>query len=288
MHSIALLTLAALAAPPSPAATPPDLRWIALPSGVTLRYAEQGDPAGPTVVLLHGYTDSWRSWELLLPHLPTRIHVIAIDLRGHGASDRPGRYEIPHFAADVTALLQALQLRDVTLVGHSLGSLVAREAARQAAGRVGRLVLIGSAPSFRNPGTEELLEAIVAAGDSIPPEFVEGFQRSTIQRGVPEDFLATMIEGSAAVPPAVWERVLRGQLDFRDQDRLGALRVPTMLMWGERDAIFSGRDQELLLAAIPGAHLVAYEDVGHAPHWEVPRLVVADLLAFLGDEVERR
>jgi pimeloyl-ACP methyl ester carboxylesterase len=62
---------------------------IALASGVTLRYVEQGDRSGVSVLLLHGFTDSWRSFELVLPHLPTSIRAVALTQRGHGDADRP-------------------------------------------------------------------------------------------------------------------------------------------------------------------------------------------------------
>ena len=62
---------------------------IALSTGVTLPYVEQGDPAGVPVLLLHGYTDSWRSFEDTLAHLPDSIHAIALTQRGHGDADRP-------------------------------------------------------------------------------------------------------------------------------------------------------------------------------------------------------
>jgi len=60
-----------------------------LSTGVTLPYVEQGDPGGVPVVLLHGYSDSWRSWELLLAEPPDDVHAFAITQRGHGDADRP-------------------------------------------------------------------------------------------------------------------------------------------------------------------------------------------------------
>ena len=62
---------------------------IALSTGVTLPYVEQGDPDGVPVILLHGVTDSWRSFEPVLPHLPPSIHAFALTQRGHGDADRP-------------------------------------------------------------------------------------------------------------------------------------------------------------------------------------------------------
>src|SRR5690606_38098883 len=118
--------------------------------------------------------------------------------------------------------------------------------------------------------------------------FVEEFQRSTIHRPVPDSFLADVITASRGVPARVWREAFRAMARWHDRDRLAVLRVPTMLIWGERDAIFSRDDQDALLRGIPGADLVSYPETGHAPHWERPREFAQDLLAFLQGDVERR
>ena len=133
---------------PAEQPTGSDLRFatISLSTGVRLHYAEQGDPNGGTIVFLHGYTDSWYSFSRLLPLLePARYHVYAISQRGHGDSDRPdGGYTIDDFAADVAAFLDAVSATRVNLVGHSMGSMVARRVAETYPERVAQLVIIGS------------------------------------------------------------------------------------------------------------------------------------------------
>src|SRR5690606_28425617 len=92
------------AEPPSP------LRFgeVQLPTGVRLHYAEQGDPAGEPVILLHGYSDSWFSWSRVLPLFPSSWRVYALDQRGQGDSDRPATgYGMADIAADVIAFLDA-------------------------------------------------------------------------------------------------------------------------------------------------------------------------------------
>jgi len=270
------------------ALTGPDPRWLTLPNGLTLRYEERGDTTGDPLILLHGYTDSRQSFERLASQLPYRVRTIAIDLRGHGDSDRPGSYDIREMANDVVRFIEAKRLRRVTLVGHSMGSLVAREAARKARSRVAGLVLIGSGVTFDNEVVRGLQAELNSLGDAIDREFVEGFQRSTLYAPVPAGFLDKVIEASSTVPPAIWRDVLVQILEYNDSRSLASIRVPTMLMWGSRDAIVSRTDQEALLSGIPGSYLVEYRDVGHAPHWERPAAVVADLLAFLEGEPDRR
>jgi non-heme chloroperoxidase len=283
---LGLMTVAATLLGSAP--TEPDPRWLTLPNGLTLRYEERGDTTGDPLILLHGYTDSRQSFERLASQLPYRVRTIAIDLRGHGDSDRPGSYDLREMANDVVRFIEAKRLRRVTLVGHSMGSLVAREAARKARSRVAGLVLIGSGVTFDNEVVRGLQAELNSLGDAIDREFVEGFQRSTLYAPVPAGFLDKVIEASSTVPPAIWRDVLVQILEYNDSRSLASIRVPTMLMWGSRDAIVSRTDQEALLSGIPGSYLVEYRDVGHAPHWERPAAVVADLLAFLEGEPDRR
>ena len=80
----------------------PIIKSVELPNRVRLPYVEQGDPSGVPMLLLHGVTDSWRSFERVLPHLPDSIHAFALTQRGHGDADRPATgYRARDFAADV-------------------------------------------------------------------------------------------------------------------------------------------------------------------------------------------
>src|SRR5262245_11321468 len=95
-----------------------DVGW-----GLELHYAEVGGTRGRTLLLLHGYSDSWRSFRLVLPLLARLGRVIALDLRGHGDSPAPaGDYSPVRLAGDVAGFMDRLGLGAVTLVGHSMGS----------------------------------------------------------------------------------------------------------------------------------------------------------------------
>jgi pimeloyl-ACP methyl ester carboxylesterase len=261
----------------------PVVKSIDLAGRVRLPYAEQGDPAGLPVILLHGVTDSWRSFEPVLPHLPASIRALALTQRGHGDAERPATgYRTRDFSEDVAAFAEALGLGPAVVVGHSMGATNAQRFAIDHPGRTRGLVLAASFAAYRgNPAVEEFWETGVSGlEDPIAPRFVREFQESTLAQPVPPVFLDTVVRESMKVPARVWRAVFEG---FREDDVAGALgriRVPALIVWGARDALCSRRDQEALQAAIVGSRLVVYEDAGHAVHWEEPERFARDLVAF--------
>ena len=261
------------------------LKSTQLPSGLRLAYAEYGDPGAQTIVFLHGITDSWFSFSPLLPLLdPARYHAFALDQRGHGDSDRPlSGYGMDDFAADVASFLDAVGVPRATVVGHSMGSIVARRVAATYPDRVDRLVLIGSSFTFVNDATEEFREAVQALEDPVPPEFAREFQASTIHVPVAPEFLDRVVADTLKLPARVWRSALDGVLALDDGAQLASIVAPTLVVWGERDLFFGREQQDRLVAAIPGARLLVYPDTGHDPHWERPQSVAYDLGAFLAE-----
>ena len=254
-----------------------------LATGFRLRYAEQGDPAGHPVVLLHGYSDSWFSYSGLLRHLPESLHLLIPDLRGHGDSERPaGGYTMRDLAADTLALLDAKGIARVTVVGHSMGSIVAQQTALAAPGRVAGLVLMGSGTAIRNmQAIGELDQAVAALEDPVPEEFARKFQASTTHRPIPTEFMDRAVAESLRLPARVWRAVMAGMLAADPPIGLAEAGVPTLILWGDRDAYFLRAEQEALLALVPGATLRVYPETGHALHWERPEEVARDLTAFV-------
>ena len=281
--------VAALAVAPSarPAAAQPGLvtAFTHVATGLTLQYVVQGDPKGPAVVLLHGAGDSWHSWELVLPRLPQTWRTYAVTLRGHGLSDHPAQgYGRADFAADVTSFLTQLNLRDVTLVGHSLGSFVAQVVAQNDSDRrISRLVLIGSGPGrAADPNAPSALRDYFArVTDPIDYQFARDFQAGTAFTPLPAAFLETMIGEVQRVPAAMFHELATGTAAADHVERLRRLTVKTLLVWGDKDAMFSQADQHEVLALIPGARLITYANTGHALHWEQPERFARDLAAFV-------
>lgn len=253
---------------------------IRLKTGVQLHYAERGNPSGPVVLMLHGLTDSWFSYSRVLPSIDPKYHVYILDQRGHGDSDKPrGGYSAAEFAVDALAFMDAKGLKHVMLVGHSMGSFVAQQVAALAPDRVTKLVLIGSAASIKNDVVKGLQQEVNAFTDSVPEKFLREFQQGTMARPVPDEFLNSLIKESSKLPAHVFKAVVNDLVAGEDA-QLRKIKSSTLIIWGDRETVFSRSEQETLLAAIPNARLVVYEGTGHSPNWEVPERVARDLQDF--------
>ena len=250
-----------------------------LANGMRIHYATQGPTAGPAIVLLHGYSDSWYSWSRVLPLLRSDLRVVAIDQRGHGDSDRPADgYGMADFAGDVIGLFDALQIPKAIVVGHSFGSFVARKVVELAPDRVARLVLTGAGPSGRNPVIEELLLAVGDFTDPVDEAFVRGFQTDMINVPVPADFLETVIAVSRRMPARVWKAVLKGLVEC--EITLDRPRLRTLVVGGRLDAVFSVAEQTQVARQFPNGELHLIDGVGHTLHWEQPEIFASALTRF--------
>jgi non-heme chloroperoxidase len=259
-------------------------KTIALGSGLELDYVERGDSAGVPLILLHGYTDSWRSYELLLDALPKWIRAIAFSQRGHGDSDKPpSRYDASTFAADLAAFMNALGIERAFIAGHSMGSLVAQRFAIDCAERTLGLVLLGAFGTLKgNTGVEELWrESVAMLKDPVDPELVRDFQESTLAKPVPPDFFEMIVAETLKVPAHVWRSALRNLLDDDFSDEAGKISTPSLIVWGDKDPLCLQAEQEALRAMIRGSRLVAHVGSGHSPHWEDPQRVAADIVTFV-------
>ena len=261
----------------------PALRTIQLPGRIRLQFAEQGDVSGTPVIALHGVTDSWRSFEPVLPHLPPELRVMAMSQRGHGDSDKPAEgYRPADFAADVAAFMDAMEIERAVLVGHSMGSVNAMRFAIDHPSRVAGLLLAGTMPWFGRP--PELVafhrEAIVPLVDPVPEAFARTFQHSTLAQPNPASMLDGFVAESLKVPAHVWRAAFAGFIADDFSHRLREIEVPTLVVWGRRDAFCSAPEQDALLALIRSAQLVEYAEAGHAMHWEEPQRFARDLSRF--------
>jgi pimeloyl-ACP methyl ester carboxylesterase len=257
--------------------------YVTLPTGVRVNYVERGNPRGTPVILLHGYTDSRRSYDRILSLLPASFHVFAVTHRGHGDSGKPDAgYTPSHFAADLAAFLDTMRIESAVIVGHSMGSTVVQRFAIDYPSRTRALVLEGAfLPSPHNEAVREFFQTVRTFTDPVDPKVAREFQQSTLARPVPPEFFETIVSESLKVPARVWKAALEPYLTLEFSDRLKEVAVPTLLIWGDRDGFTGRAEQDALNRAIAGSRLTIYGGTGHCPHWEEPERFAADVVAFV-------
>lgn len=256
-------------------------RSAVLPNGLRLAYVEMGDPDGVPILLLHGFTDSARSWSFTAPYLATGFRVIAPDLRGHGHSDQPeGCYTIPELANDVRFLIEVLDLAPTHVVGHSLGGRLAQAIAERWPHLVRKIVLISTSAALRER-RGWLWENIRMLRDPIDPE--SAFIREWCSGAVPidENFLAHARRESAAVPSRIWHSIYYEQLAYDPSPLLQDISAATLILRGKEDMIATEEHQIQMKDAIVGAKFISLPDHGHNIHWEAPERVAHLILTFL-------
>jgi non-heme chloroperoxidase len=256
---------------------------IRLPNGTTLRYVEQGPADAVPLILLHGFPDSWLSYETVLANLPSTIRAIALSQRGFGNSDKPeGGYHPRDLAADLADFMKLQRIPRAILAGHSMGALVAQSFAVAFPERVAGLVLIGTFKAQRdNKEMARLIDDVSRMSDPIDLDRVQAFQASTLAQPVADEFFRTMVAEGARLPLRIWRAVLRDVAVYDDFAQLSRIATPTILFWGERDAFSTYEQQQELVSEIDGAELRVYAGAGHSLHWEEPRRFAADLANFV-------
>jgi non-heme chloroperoxidase len=260
--------------------------------------------SGDPVVFVHGWGLSSDMWEYQLPALVDRgLRCVAYDRRGCGRSDQPGEgYDFDTLADDLGALLEQLDLRDVTLVSHSMGSgEVARYLTRHGAGRVARVALISpTLPYLRrdesNPDGVDpaAFDQIVAALRADRPGYLANLAPAALGIGLPgvdvSDALATWALGLflASSPKASIDTVrTHTETDLRGD--MASFTVPTLIVHGDCDALvpieISGRRAA---AMIPDSTLVVYENASHWPFLTYRERLNEELAAFARSEAPAR
>lgn len=252
--------------------------------GLDLAYVEVAG-SEPPLLLVHGFTDTSRSFSLLTPHLPGR-RLIMPDLRGHGGSSAGQGFAVASFADDIAGLIRRLRLDRPVVVGHSLGGMVSIALAARYPELIGGLVILASTlkPDFGSD--HPLIDGVTALRDPISPSdpFYDWWHACLPV--VPRAFLAGLAKDASAIPTARWRAILE---EVRSTDLTAAARtvqVPTLIIAGGRDPLFGPAHQQPMVQEIVGSRLVWARDCGHNPHWEDPAFVAAIIgQAFGNDDI---
>ncbi|CUR59220.1 putative Alpha/beta hydrolase fold protein [metagenome] len=261
-----------------------------LRTGIEMAYVEVGPSNGPAVILLHGLTDSSRSWSLAMAELHALrpdLHLYALDQRGQGGSSMPTApicrsapercFEMKDLARDVVAFMRTERLRSATLVGHSMGSFVAQEVALRHPRRVDNVVLVASSTTGAgNPTLADYVltqlegpwrESLEAQGYSWPQdaysltpldadadavEWMKTFWDA--DPVAPLSLVEAIATETASVRLGTWLGETKALLATDNARRLRHLKAPALVLWGVQDPIFyASPDQDSLIEALTRA-----------------------------------
>jgi pimeloyl-ACP methyl ester carboxylesterase len=250
---------------------------------ITLPYVAQGARDGVPVLMLHGLSDSWRSFAPILPYLPPEVRAIVMTQRGQGDAPRPeGGYSVAGLAADAVAMLDALAIDEAVVLGHSLGSHVALRMAIDAPERVSGLVLAGCFATCRgNAVMQEFFVEAAELTDPVPRQFAYDFQVGTLHQPIAEELLEGYVDESLKLPARVWRALAESLDESHLVDELHRISAPALIVQGAHDAFFDDAVYAQVRDGLADVRVARYEHAGHAMHWEEPERFAADVAAFV-------
>jgi non-heme chloroperoxidase len=250
------------------------MSFLETSDGVRLRYTDRGE--GPPIVLVHGWKGSHRLWDQAVVRLAAAHRVVAFDLRGMGESDKPrAGYSFDELAADLGYVLAALDLRDVTLVGWSMGCTVSLHYVDGGGERVGRLVLVNGplrltrAPDFPHAMSAAELDGHIDRLRDGWPAGERAFQAATVLTPTPAlvDWLYSI---ALQTPLEVALRVVRHQAALDMRDAVSRLPVPVLAVYSRHDPYYPVSLADDIAARAPDGRSVIFEASAHCIPLEEP------------------
>lgn len=265
-------------------------------NGERVAYLDIGQ--GQPVILIHGFGGSMWQWEHQQQPLSAEFRLITPDLIGSGLSTKPDiEYRPEQMLEYFIGFMDALRIRQATLVGNSMGAGLAIGMALTYPDRVSQLVLIDGLPA--NVRERLTSPSIKRALDTAAPSWLASFGNWLFGGVMIESVLEEIVHDPALLTPAVIERSNRNRqrpgvipplMTVRDTlplwesgfaKRIEEIRHPTLILWGEEDQVFPLPTGEDLQRTIKGSALVRIPNAGHIPQWERPDLANRAMIEFL-------
>ncbi|HUR29520.1 MAG TPA: alpha/beta hydrolase [Planctomycetota bacterium] len=279
---LVLLALAACSA--TPRRDPLELRDGTTKSadGVAIHYVEGGS-GKTTLVFVHGWTGDTSVWKDALKRFAPRARVVALDLAGHGRSGHERTdWTVEHFADDVCAVVHALDLRDVVLVGHSMSGPITVAAANRLKERVVALVPVDTLLDAEWKLPPEIAGPFFGGLRADFPTNVEQFFRSYLTvPGSPKDVVDSIFAQARAADPKIAVPMLERAADFDLQGGLRELRIPIHAINSDMNATQLEKNRKYA----PRFEAEIVKGIGHWPHLEAPERfadALEHVLAALG------
>ena len=259
--------------------------------GVRLWAGEWGNPEGPAVLFIHGFMQCHLSWQAQLESdLAKDFRLIAIDARGHGQSDKPddtaAYTDGKHWAGDIAAVIEQLDLHKPVLVGWSYGGLIMLDyCQRYGCDDIAGINFVAAAVrrvTDRNapPPTIAQTRADLLSEDLLTRiSGTRAFLRACTAKPVDQDSFETWLAFNMLVPQRVRQAMFDRELDF--DPVLDALSVPALVTYCTADAVVQPQMGEHAMAHLPNARASIYEGIGHAPFHEDSERFNTELADFV-------
>ena len=274
--------------------------FVDLPGGINLHYQDEGDPNAPVLLLVHGFGDSFTSWDGWVAHLGKRFRIIRIDLPGHGLTRAPDGYVLDsdEAATLIDAFAAKLALPKFAIAGNSLGGGVAWQVAVRYPNRINGLILVDAAgwPSetMKNPPLAFRLlryswgRAFLQSIDNTPL-IRSGLKGETGNKAAITDALIARWAEFQRAPGhrAILMSLRPGAESVATAEKLSKITAPTLVEWGGIDPLIDVASAHKFAAAIPGATLIVYPGIGHLPQIEIPDRSSEDAAEFLESHVDK-
>jgi non-heme chloroperoxidase len=261
-------------------------------AGVRLHARDCGDPDGPAIVFVHGWSQCDLCWQAQLgSSLVARFRMVTFDLRGHGSSERPpapgGYTDERLWADDLAAVLDQLAVERPVLVGWSYGGFVIGDYLRaHGDAAIAGVDLVGGAVRLTPPAFEHIGPGFLenAPGACVPDlatniAAIQRFLRRSTVRPLPDELRDAALGWNMAVPPAVRGALIARRID--DDDVLSRLTVPVLVTHGRQDEIVLPSMAEHVLDVCPTAVASWYDGVGHMPFLEDAERFDRELAEFV-------
>ena len=270
--------------------------WVrhATPDGA-FTYEARGSRQSPALVFLHGIGGGAMAWRPQLEAFAQDFHAVAWDMPGYGGSRPLDVVSFEALAAALRRFLDALELRNPVIVGHSIGGMVLQRFLADERG-VRAAVLSGTSPAFGRPDGDWQRAFIQArlgpldAGRTMP-ELAPGIVRSLVGHGADARGLALAEAAMARVPEAIYRAMMLALLGFNMRAELSRIAVPCLVLAGEADTNAPAPMMEKMAARIPGAVFRSLAGAGHLANLERPEAfngALRDFLAAIEAPLERR
>lgn len=250
-------------------------------NNVKINYIEQG-AGDEAVVFVHGYTGALGNWTGVLERLPNEYHAYALDLRGHGQSDRPDSYQFADMVEDIYAFSRELGIGQFTYVGHSLGGKIGYQFALDHPEVLKAMVLAAPAPAHDFIPADQragFIDMVTSAFGS--PEGIRLFFGQT-SNPPSEELLNELTNDAMMVDPTAKEECAVWWTSTNLEPQLGNIRVPTVIVAGAKDDLPVDW-QRRYANAIDGCRFEVFEDSGHFIPMENPQKFVDLLTSFIKD-----